>query len=50
MNYDLKKAISMSLFFIVFSSVSGFISLSMFGHINYQAGLIIGISSLIGVF
>ncbi len=50
MNYDLKKAIGMSLFFIVFSSVSGFISLSMFGHIDYQSGLIIGLSSLVGVF
>jgi len=50
MNYDLKKAISMSLFFIIFSSVSGFISLSVFGHVDYQSGLIIGLSSLMGVF
>ena len=50
MNYDLKKAIGMSLFFIVFSSVSGFISLAMFGHVDYKAGLIIGLSSLVGVF
>ena len=50
MNYDIKKAISMSLFFIVFSSVSGLISLSQFGYIDYETGLIIGISSLLGVF
>ena len=50
MNYDIKKAISMSLFFIIFSSVSGFISLSQFGLINYKVGLIVGISSLFGVF
>ncbi len=50
MNYDIKKAISMSLFFIIFSSVSGFISLSQFGYIDYQVGLIVGISSLLGVF
>lgn len=50
MNYDLKKAVSMSLFFIVFSSCSGFLSLAAFGHINYGVGLIVGISSLIGVF
>lgn len=50
MNYDIKKAISMSLFFIVFSSISGFISLSTFGHVDYKVGLIIGVSSLIGVF
>ena len=50
MNYDIKKAVSMSLFFIVFSSLSGFISLSRFGYIDYRVGLIIGISSLFGVF
>jgi len=50
MNYDIKKAVSMSLFFIVFSSISGFISISQFGYIDYKAGLIIGISSLFGVF
>jgi uncharacterized membrane protein YfcA len=50
MHFDLKKAVSMSLFFIIFSSVSGFISLSMFGHINYSVGLIVGLSSLVGVF
>ncbi len=50
MNYDIKKAISMSLFFIIFSSVSGFISLSQFGFIDYGVGLIVGISSLLGVF
>jgi len=50
MNYDLKKAIGMSLFFIVFSSVSGFISLALFGHINYEIGLVVGLSSLVGVF
>ena len=50
MNYDIKKAVSMSLFYIVFSSLSGFISLSLFGHINYEVGLIVGTSSLLGVF
>ncbi len=50
MNYDIKKAISMSLFFIIFSSVSGFISLSQFGYINYEVGSIVGVSSLLGVF
>ena len=50
MNYDIRKAVSMSLFFIIFSSVSGFISLSQFGYIDYKVGLIVGISSLFGVF
>jgi uncharacterized membrane protein YfcA len=30
--------------------VSGFISLSQFGYIDYKVGLIVGISSLFGVF
>lgn len=50
MNYDIKKAVSMSLFFIVFSSMSGFISLSQFGYIDYKLGAIVGISSLLGVY
>ncbi len=50
LHFDLKKAVSMSLFFIVFSSVSGFISLSQYGYIHYTEGAIVGISSLLGVF
>ncbi len=50
MNYDIRKAVALGLFFVVFSSVSGFISLSLFGHIDYGSGLIVGISSLVGVF
>ncbi len=50
MNYDIRKAVALGLFFVVFSSVSGFISLSLFGHIDYKLGFIVGISSLIGVF
>ena len=48
--YDVKKAVNMSLFYIVFSSISGFISLSSYGYIHYQEGLIVGIGSLIGVY
>ncbi|MBL0687162.1 MAG: sulfite exporter TauE/SafE family protein [Sulfurospirillum sp.] len=50
LNYDIKKAVSMSLFFIVFSSVSGIISISQFSYIDYRVGMIVGISSLFGVF
>ncbi len=49
LHYPLKKAVSAGLFFVVFSSVSGFISLSMAGHIDYIHGLIVGVASLIGV-
>ena len=47
--YPLKKAVSAGLFFVVFSSISGFISLSIAGHIDYIDGFIIGVASLLGV-
>lgn len=49
LHVPLKKAISAGLFFVVFSSVSGFISLSTNGILDYHSGLIIGIASLFGV-
>ncbi len=50
LHYHVKKAISMALFFVVFSSMSGFISLSFYGYIEYLHGLVIGLTSLIGVY
>ncbi|MRI58537.1 MAG: sulfite exporter TauE/SafE family protein [Epsilonproteobacteria bacterium] len=47
---DVKKAASMGLFFVIFSSLSGFVSLSLFGHIDYLHGFIVGASSLVGVY
>ncbi len=47
---DVKKAASMGLFFVIFSSLSGFVSLSLFGHIDYLHGLLVGASSLVGVY
>ena len=47
---DVKKAASMGLFFVIFSSLSGFVSLSLFGHIDYLHGFLVGASSLIGVY
>jgi len=49
LHYPLKKAVSAGLFFVVFSSISGFISLSMVGHIDYWHGFLIGVASLVGV-
>lgn len=49
-HYDVKKAASMGLFFVIFSSISGFISLSIFGHINYLYGFLVGAFSLVGVY
>ncbi len=48
--YKLKTTVSLSLFFVVFSSISGFISQSIAGHINYIEGFTIGIASLIGTY
>lgn len=46
----LKKATSAGLFFVVFSSLAGLVSHSLVGNIDYKAGLIIGIASLVGVY
>jgi len=49
LHVPLKKAVSAGLFFVVFSSVSGLIGLSVAGNIDYESGVIIGIASLVGV-
>ncbi len=50
LHVPLKQATSAGLFFVVFSSISGFISHSMEGHIDYESGVIIGVASLVGVY
>ena len=50
LHVPLKKAISAGLFFVVFSSVSGLISHSLSGDVDYESGVIIGAASLLGVF
>ncbi len=50
LHFELKKAISAGLFFVVFSSIAGFISLSIAGKIQYIDGTLIGVASLIGVY
>lgn len=50
LHVDLKKAISAGLFFVVFSSISGFISHSLSREIDFQSGIIIGLASLVGVY
>ena len=49
LHVPLKKAVSAGLFFVVFSSLSGFIGLSIAGGIDYHSGVIIGLASLAGV-
>ncbi|KAB7886896.1 sulfite exporter TauE/SafE family protein [Poseidonibacter ostreae] len=50
LKYDLKAATALALFFVIFSSVAGFTSLSLSGHMLYTQGAIIGVCSLIGVY
>jgi len=50
LHIPLKKATSAGLFFVVFSSVSGLISHSLKGHVDYESGVIVGIASLLGVY
>jgi uncharacterized membrane protein YfcA len=49
-HYNLKIASSMGLFFVVFSSLAGFISLSSHGHMLFSEGFTVGFASLIGVY
>lgn len=50
LHVKLKKAISAGLFFVVFSSISGLISHTLEGHIDFKSGIIVGIASLVGVY
>jgi uncharacterized membrane protein YfcA len=50
LHYNLKTASSMSLFFVIFSSLAGFISLSVAGQMYYYEGSIVGLASLFGVY
>lgn len=50
LHWDIKKAVGTALFFVVFGSFSGFISLAMSGLVDYHAGFIVGLGSLAGVY
>ncbi len=50
MNWDIKKAVGTTLFFIIFGSISGFVSLSANGLLDYNAGVAVGLGSLVGVY
>ncbi len=47
--FNIKEATSLGLFFIIFSSIAGFLSLSLNGQMLYYEGTIVGIGSLLGV-
>ncbi|RXJ89071.1 hypothetical protein CRV01_10660 [Arcobacter sp. CECT 8983] len=50
LNYDLKKATSLGLFFVIFSSIAGFTSLTIHNQMLFKEGATVGIASLIGVY
>jgi uncharacterized protein len=50
LHVPLKNAIASGLFFVIFSSIAGFMSLSVNGNIDYFHGTVIGIASLFGVY
>lgn len=50
MHYKLKIATSLGLFFVVFSSSAGFVSLSLSGQMLYSEGATVGLTSLLGVY
>lgn len=50
LGYDIKKAVSMGLFFVLFASLSGFMSMSYNGLISYKHGFALGFGALLGVY
>ncbi|MFK5880770.1 MAG: sulfite exporter TauE/SafE family protein [Sulfurospirillum sp.] len=50
LHFDIKRAVSTSLLFVVFSSISGLISFSIHGLMDYRSGIILGLGSLVGVY
>jgi uncharacterized membrane protein YfcA len=49
LHYPIKKAVSVGLFFVVFSSVAGLISRLSIGTIDFEHGLVVAFASLLGV-
>lgn len=50
MLYNLKDAASLGLFFVIFSSIAGFMSLSLAGHMHFHEGFLVGLAALVGVY
>lgn len=49
MGFPLKKASAVGLFFVMFTSVSAFITLWWLGLVNLHAGLVMALSSVVGI-
>ena len=50
LHYPIKKAVSAGLFFVVFSSIAGLVSLLSVGYVDLEKGLLVAVASLLGVF
>jgi len=50
LHLPLKQATSAGLFFVVFSSLSGFLSHYVSGEMDLKSGIVIGLASLLGVY
>ena len=50
LRFSVKEAVSTGLFFVIFSSLSGFFSMYLNGLLHLKLGLLVGISSLFGVY
>lgn len=49
LNYTTKEAVSVGLFFVMFSSVSAFLTLAWLGYVDYEKGVMVALASLAGV-
>ncbi len=49
MGFPLKKASAVGLFYVMFTSVAAFATLAWLGLVNFQAGAVMALSSLVGI-
>lgn len=49
LGFELKKASAVGLFFVIFTSVSAFVTFGILGMINWYAGIIVALSSVAGI-
>ncbi len=49
LGFELKKASAIGLFFVIFTSASALVTLGLLGMLNWQAGAIMAVSSLLGI-
>lgn len=49
LNYTTKEAVTVGLFFVMFSSLAAFFTLAGLGYVDYAKGLVVALASLAGV-